>query len=44
MFDIKKFVAFIAFNDQFRNMYFDLAEAKGINSQWDTYHYNTPHC
>ena len=38
MFDIKKFIAFIAFNDHYREMFFDMAESKGIDSNWDTYH------
>lgn len=38
MFDIKKFIAFIAFNDHYRQMFFDLAESRGIDSHWDTYH------
>lgn len=38
MFDTKKFIAFIAFNDRYREMFFDLAESKGIDSHWDTYH------
>jgi hypothetical protein len=38
MFDIKKFTAFIAFNDDLRNLYYDQAESMGINSTWDVYH------
>jgi hypothetical protein len=38
MFDIKKFTAFIAFNDDLRNLYYDKAESMGINSTWDVYH------
>lgn len=37
MFDVKKFTAFIAFNDEFRNLYYDIAESNGINSNWDVY-------
>lgn len=38
MVDFKKFTAFIVFNDLCRNLYFDLAESKGINSTWDVFH------
>lgn len=38
MFDTKKFVAFIAFNDHYREKFFDIAESKGVDSHWDTYH------
>lgn len=38
MFDTKKFIAFIAFNEHYRDMFFDMAESKGIDSYWDTYH------
>lgn len=37
-FDVKKFTAFIAFNDELRNLYYDMTEAKGIYSTWDVYH------
>jgi len=36
--DIKKFTAFIAFNDELRDLYYDVAESRGINSTWDVYH------
>lgn len=38
MFDVKKFVAFMAFNDKIRNRFFDIVELKGIDSRWDTFH------
>jgi hypothetical protein len=38
MFDVKKFTAFIAFNDELRNLYYDKAESQGIDSTWDVYH------
>lgn len=38
MFNVKKFTAFIAFNNDLRNIYFDLIEARGIESSWDVYH------
>jgi hypothetical protein len=38
MFDVKKFTAFIAFNDNLRNLYYDMAESQGIQSSWDVYH------
>lgn len=37
-FDVKNFTAFITFNDEFRNLYYDMTEAKGIYSSWDVYH------
>ncbi len=37
-FDVKNFVALIAFHDVLRNAYFDIVEAQGINSKWDVYH------
>lgn len=36
--DVKKFTAFIVFNDVLRNSYYDKTEALGINSTWDVYH------
>lgn len=36
--DVKKFTAFIVFNDELRNLYYDVAESRGINSTWDVYH------
>lgn len=38
MFDVKKFTAFIVFNDELRNLYYDEVESKGIVSNWDVYH------
>lgn len=38
MFDVKKFTALVAFNDELRNLYFDMAENQGIDSTWDVYH------
>ena len=38
MFDVKKFVAYLAFHDPIRELFFDMAEARGINSRWDMYH------
>lgn len=38
MVDPKKFTAFITFNDDLRNLYFDIAESRGIDSTWDVYH------
>ena len=38
MTDIKKFTAFLSFNNEFRNLYYDLAENRGIISTWDVYH------
>lgn len=38
MFDTKNFVAFMAFNNSIREMFFDMVEEKGIDSRWDTFH------
>jgi len=37
-FTIKKFTAFINFNNELRELYYDIAESQGINSTWDVYH------
>ena len=36
-FDVKKFTAFIVFDDDLRNLYYDKAESQGIDSDWDVY-------
>lgn len=36
-FDINKFTDFIAFNDELRNLYYDLTEVKGNHSSWDVH-------
>ena len=36
-FDVKKFTALIAFDDNLRNLYYDKAESQGIDSSWDVY-------
>ena len=38
MVNIKNFTALICFDDDLRNLYFDIAESKGITPTWDVYH------
>lgn len=38
MFEIKKFVATLNFKDHIRELFFDMAEERGIESHWDVYH------
>ena len=37
MIDIKKFTAFICFNEELRNLYYDIIESRSIISSWDVY-------
>lgn len=37
-FEVKRFVALIAFHEKTRNAFFNKVEVQGIDSQWDVYH------